>query len=159
MASNDNLFAKHGHRWTEAEMRELIGMWLSEKPTEEIAQHFGVTTRSICNVAQRIRRQGVPLPKRSQGHIAGRFNRPWTQEEAEYLVRRRNERASASQIAAELDRTHNGVAGMIARLRGEGVNVRLLGHGVRRLWNAESLRAAIAGRMLRVVEDETEEAA
>lgn len=159
MNNNPSPFAKHGHRWTEAEMRELIGMWLNGKPTEEIAVHFGMTTRSICNLAQRLRRQGVPLPRRQQGHIAGRFNKPWTQEEAEYLIRRRNERASASQIATELDRTHNGVAGMIARLRDEGVNVRMLGAGIRRLWNAESLRAAMAGRMLRVVEDEAEEAA
>lgn len=152
-------FAKHGHRWTEAEMREFIGMWISEKPTEEIAAHFGVTARSICNLSQRVRRQGVPLPRRKQGHIAGRRNLPWTQEEAEYLVRRRNERATAEQIAKELNRTHNGIAGMIERLRREGVNVRMLGKGTRRLWSAEAMRAAMAGRMLRVVEDETEEAA
>ncbi len=154
-----SIYAKHGHRWTEAEMRELIGMWIGGTPTEEIAQHFGVRPRSISKVAGRLRREGIPLPKRNPGHVAGRYNKPWTQEEVEYLIRRRNERANAQQIAEELDRTHNGVAAMIYKLRGEGVNVRLIGHGTRRLWNAESLRAAMAGRMLRVVEDETEEAA
>lgn len=156
---NPSPYAHHGHKWSEDEMRQLIGMWLSDEPTEKIAGHFGVRPRSILRLAGRIRRQGVPLPKRRAGNSAGRFNKPWTQEEAEYLVRRRNERANAQQIAEELDRTHGAVAGMITRLRQEGVNVRLIGHGTRRLWNAEALRAAIAGRFLRVVEDEAEEAA
>lgn len=157
--SNPSPFAKHGHRWTEAEMRELIGMWLAEKPLGEIAAHFGVRPRAITKLAGRVRQQGIPLPKRSAGNFAGRHNKPWTQEEVEYLVRRRNERANAQQIADELDRTHNSVSAMIYKLRQEGVNVRLIGHGTRRLWNAERLRAAMAGRLLRVVEDEAEEAA
>lgn len=140
-------------------MREFIGMWLSEKPTEDIARHFGVQTRSISKLAQRIRREGVPLPARKSGNSAGRHNKPWTQEEVEYLVRRRNDRATASQIAVELDRTHNAVSAMIGNLRGEGVNVRMLGQGTRRLWSAASLRAAMAGRCLRIVGDEAEEAA
>jgi biotin operon repressor len=152
-------FAKHAHRWTEAEMRELIGMWLAEKPTEEIAARFGVRPRSIMRLAGRIRREGVPLPKRKTGNFAGRLGKPWTQEEVEYLVRRRNERANAQQIADELDRTHNAVSAMISKLRSEGVNVRLIGHGTRKLWSAASLRAAMAGRGLRVVEDEVDEAA
>jgi biotin operon repressor len=151
-------YAKHAHRWTEEEMRELIGMWLSGKPVEEMALRFGVRPRSIMRLAGRIRREGVPLPKRG-GHIAGRRNKPWTQEEVEFLVRRRNERANAQQIAEELDRSHCAVSAMISKLRQEGVNVRLLGQGTRKLWSAASLRAAMAGRMLRVVEDETAEAA
>jgi biotin operon repressor len=156
---NHSPYAKHGHRWSEAEMRELIGMWLSDRPIEEMALRFGVRPRSIYKIAGRLRRDGVPLPKRKLGHVAGRHQKPWTQEEVEYLVRRRNERANAQQIAEELDRTHNAVSAMISKLRQEGVNVRLLGHGTRRLWSAERLRAAIAGRGLRVVEDETAEAA
>lgn len=158
-AINQSPFAKHGHKWTETEMRELIGMWLSDVPTAEIASRFGVKTRSIQRLAGRIRAQGIPLPRRNPGNSASRFNKPWTQEEVEYVVRRRNERANAQQIADELDRTHNAVSAMIYKLRQEGVNVRLIGHGTRRLWNAEALRAAIAGRGLRVVEDETAEAA
>lgn len=154
-----NPYAKHGRRWSEAQIRELIGLWLNERPTEEIASHFDMTARSVLKLVQRLRNQGIPLPKRAQGNFVGRHSKPWTQEEAEYLVRRRNDRANAAQIAAELGRTHNSVAAMIGKLRQEGVNVRYLGHGTRRLWNAESLRAAIAGRMLRVVEDETQEAA
>jgi biotin operon repressor len=156
---NPSPFAKHGHRWTEAEMREFIGLWLGDTPTEDIAAHFGVRPRSVLKLAGRIRRDGVPLPKRKQGNFAERRNKPWTQEEVEYLVRRRNDRANSQQIADELDRTQHAVAAMITKLRQEGVNVRLIGHGTRRLWNAETLRAAIAGRGLRVVEDETQEAA
>jgi transposase len=158
-AFNPSPFAKHAHRWTETEMRELIGMWLSDKPTEDIARHFGVRPRTIYRLAGRIRREGVPLPKRKLGHVAGRHQKPWTQEEVEYIVRRRNERANAQQIAEELDRTHNAVSAMIYKLRQEGVNVRLIGHGTRRLWDPASLRAAMAGRGLRIVEDEAEEAA
>ena len=140
-------------------MREFIGLWIGGEPTDKIAARFNVTTRSISKMAGRLRRDGIPLPKRQHGHIAGRHQKPWTQEEVEYLVRRRNERANAALIGGELDRTHSAVSAMIAKLRSEGVNVRLIGHGTRRLWSAESLRAAIAGRGLRVVEDETAEAA
>lgn len=159
MATSLSPFAKHGHRWTEAEMREFIGMWMRGDDSDAIASHFKVTQRTVYKLAQRIRREGVPLPKRNQGHIAGRHNKPWTQEEVEYLVRRRNDRANAAEIGKELDRTHAAVAGMIGKLRQEGVNVRMLGHGVRRLWNPASIRLAMAGRCLRVVEDEADEAA
>lgn len=158
MNINPSPFAKHGHRWTEVEMREFIGMWLECKEAAEIGKHFGVTVRSVLNLAGRLRREGIPLPKRA-GHIKGRHNKPWTQEEVEYLVRRRNERANAAQIGQELDRSHSAVGAMIYRLRQEGVNVRLIGQGTRKLWDPASLRAAMAGRMLRVVEDEADEAA
>lgn len=151
-------YANHGHRWTEEEIREVIGMWLAGKLATEIGAHFGVRGRAIMKLVGRLRREGIPLPKRA-GHVAGRHNRPWTQEEVEFLVRRRNERANAEQIASELDRSHNAVSAMISKLRQEGVNIRLIGHGTRRLWSAERLRAAMAGRHLRVVEDETAEAA
>lgn len=156
---NPSPYANYGHRWTEAEMREFIGMWLSETPTEEIAAHFNVRVRSVYKLCGRLRREGVPLKKRDPGHLSGRHNKPWTQEEVEYLVRRRNERANAALIAEELDRSHNAVSAMIYKLREEGVNVRLIGHGTRRLWSAASLRAAMAGRGLRVVDAECEEAA
>ncbi len=151
--------SKHAHRWTEEQMREFIGMWLGGKELDDIATHFNLSARSISKIATRLRRNGVPLPKRNPGHRAGRYNKPWTQEEIEYLVRRRNEKATAEQIADELDRTYNGVAGIIAKLREEGVNVRMLGKGNRRLWSAEKLRAAIAGRGLRIVDSESAEAA
>lgn len=150
---------KHAHRWTEAQMREFIGMWIAGKELDHIAEHFKLSPRSISKMAMRLRRNGVPLPKRNPGHRAGRYNKPWTQEEVEYLIRRRNEKATAEQIADELDRTYNGVAAIIGKLRSEGVNVRLLGQGTRRLWSAEKLRAAIAGRGLRLVSSESEEAA
>ena len=154
-----NPMAKHGKRWTEAEMREFIGMWLAHTEAAEIGRYFGVTVRSVYKLVQRLRNNGVPLPPGKRGHVPERCNRPWTQSEVEYVVRRRNERATASQIAVELDRTHGGVTGLIARLREEGIQVRMLGQGTHRLWNAEELRAAIAGRNLRVVADESEEAA
>lgn len=149
----------NGHRWSEAEMREFIGLWMSNADILDMAKLFSVRPRTLYRLAGRLRREGIPLPKRKQGHVAGRHQKPWTQEEVEYLVRRRNDRANSQQIAEELDRTQNAVAAMIDKLRKEGVNIRMLGQGSRKLWSAASLRAAIAGRGLRVVSDEADEAA
>jgi biotin operon repressor len=149
---------KPRYRWAEDDLRTLIAMWCDGKVADEIGRHFGISARGVTKAIGRLRRQGVPLPKRG-GWVPGRRQKPWTQEEVEYLIRRRNERASSAKIAEELDRTDFAISAMIHKLRQEGVNVRMLGHGTRRLWNAENLRAAMAGRMLRVVEDETEEAA
>ena len=145
-----NQMARHGHRWTEHELREFIGMYMREIDVKTVADHFGVTVASCAKIATRLRSEGIPLPRRKWGHIAGRRNTPWTQEEVEYLVRRRRERATAETIALELGRTFNGVQGMILKLRKEGVDVGMLGSGVRRLWNPESLRIACAGRGLNI---------
>ena len=124
-------------------------MWLRGVETEEIALHFSITVNGLNKAVQRLRKNGIPLPLRRNGHKAGRCNKPWTQEEVETVVRMRNERASTNEIANTLDRTFFGVQAMILKLRGEeDVPVVSLGEGRRRLWDAERLRASVAGRGL-----------
>jgi biotin operon repressor len=155
----DKLAARNDRRWTDAELKKLIGLWLGGVELDAIAQEFGSTRYAVNKVVGRLRRDGVPLPRRNAGHRAGRRNALWTQAEVEYLFRRRNEKATAEQIAEELDRSFLAVQGMIQKLRQDGVSVRMLGQGTRRLWDADALRAAIAGRGLRVVGTDEEEAA
>jgi biotin operon repressor len=143
--------ARNDRRWTEEEIKKFIGLWLGGKELDDIALEFGSTRYAINKLAGRLRRDGIPLPRRNAGHRAGRRNKLWTQSEVEFLIRRRNEQATAEQIALELDRSFLAVQGMIQKLRLEGVRVRKLGNGKRRLWDAESLKGAIAGRGLRVV--------
>lgn len=142
---------RRGHRWTDAEMQKLVGLWLQGTDVLDIAKEFTTTIHAINHVVHRLRKNGVPLPRRKQGHRAGRRNTPWTQEEVEYVIRRRNDKATVEEIAVELDRTFGGVTSMIGTLRGQGVNVRMLGNGTRKLWDPEKLRQAIVGRGLRVV--------
>lgn len=138
-------------KWTEAEMREFIGMWIAGKEIDEIAQHFNVSRHAINVMATRMRREGVPLPRRKKGHRAERQNKPWTQEEVEYLVRRRNEKVSCEVIGVELGRSFLAVQAMVRKLKSEGVDVGEFGKGARRLWSPEKLNMAIAGRKLRLV--------
>ena len=140
---------KNGRRWTTEMFQELIGMWLRDVPMDEICLHFDITVNGLNKLAQRLRHNGIPLPMRKRGHKAGRRNKPWTQEEVETVVRMRNERASTQEIANTLDRTFYGIQAMILQLRNvEDVPVVSLGEGRRRLWDAERLRSAIAGRAL-----------
>ena len=139
----------NGNRWTTERFQELIGMWLRDVPLEEIARHFGITQIGLQKVALSLRKNGIPLPYRKKGHKAGRKNKPWTQEEVETVVRMRNERANTQEIANSLDRTFYGVQNLILKLRNEeNVPVVSLGEGRRRLWDADKLRAAVAGRGL-----------
>ncbi len=139
---------KSGTKWSEQQMLAFVGMWIEGKDIEDIANHFNVSRHAINTLATRMRREGVPLPRRKAGHVAKRRNTPWTQEEVEYLVRRRGDRATAETIAEELGRSFLAVQAMIAKLRAEGVAVRMLGNGVRRLWCPEKLKVAMAGREL-----------
>lgn len=145
------LTARNDRRWTQSEITLFIAAWLAGKELDEIAAQFGTTRYAINKLAGRLRRDGVALPRRNAGHRAGRRNKLWTQSEVEFLVRRRNEQATAEQIALELDRSFLAVQGMIQKLRIEGIDVRKFGQGKRRLWDAETLKGAIAGRGLRVV--------
>lgn len=79
--------------------------------------------------------------------------KPWTQSEVEYVIRRRNDKISAEQIAEELDRTFLGVQALIQKLRKEDVPIRMLGSGKRRLWDVSALKAACVGRSLYLVDD------
>jgi transposase len=137
-----------GHRWTEQETMELVAMWANGDAVEAIAARFNVTARGINTHITRLRANGIPIPRRAAGHQAGRSNQPWTQEEVEFLIRRRTERATAEQIANELNRSFLGVQGMIQRLRKESVDLPMYGMGVRRLWDPQKLRDAIAMRGL-----------
>lgn len=140
--------SQHGHRWTDEELKTLIAMWFGGKEFDEMAAVLGTTRFALNKQICRMRKEGIPLPRRTQGHKAGRRNTPWTQEEVEYLVRRREQKATAEDIATELDRTFFGVQGMIAKLRTEDVPVPMLGNGIRKLWCPEKLKIACAGRGL-----------
>lgn len=139
-----------GHRWTTEEMQELIGLWMSGHDVAVIAKHFGISYSGLIKVVIRLRSNGIPLPLRKKGHRAGRKNLLWTQEEVETLVRMRANGASQSEIASELNRTFSGVAGMIVQLRNNDIDLQKLAAGRARLWDAERLRAAVAGRGLRL---------
>lgn len=139
---------QHGRRWTTEQLMKLTGMWLRGDDVQDIASAFATTTFAINKVISRMRADGIPMPRRKKGHRAGRHNKPWTQSEVEYLVRRRAERATAENIATELDRSFYGVQGMILKLRQEDVPVPMLGNGTRRLWDPAQINAAIVGRSL-----------
>lgn len=136
-----------GHRWTDKELKRLMGRWLAEVEIDEIAREFQTTHYAINKQIGRMRQEGIPMPRRNAGHVAGRNNKPWTPQEAEYLIRRREDQVTAEKIADELDRSFLGVQGMIRQLRKEGVPVKMLGNGVRRLWNPEVLKMILHGRM------------
>lgn len=140
--------ANNGHRWTNAELREVMNLWLAEADVDEIAAKFGCTRFAINKLIGRMRRDGIPLPRRKAGHKAGRRSALWTQAEVEYLIRRRNDKATAEQIASELDRTFLGVQGMVQRLRREDVPIKMFGSGMRKLWDPEALKSSIAGKGL-----------
>jgi len=130
-----------GHRWTTEELRLLMQMWASRESVSDIATKLEVTTASVLKMVGKLRSNGVPLERRTKGHVAGRSNKSWTQGEVEYLIRRREEKATCEEIGIELGRTWNAVNAMIGNLRKEHVPVAMRGHGVRRLWNVDSLKA------------------
>ena len=140
---------RHDHKWTTKEFQKLIGMWLRDVPMEELCLTFNITSSGLNKAIQRLRQNGVPLPQRKRGHKPERYNKPWTQEEVETVVRMRNERRSTTDISNTLERSFYGVQSLIMKLRNEeDVPVVSLGSGMRRLWDAERLRSSIAGRSL-----------
>lgn len=130
-----------GHRWTTEELKTLMALWAEKQDIKSIAEALNVTTASVLKMVVKLRKNGVPLERRKRGHVAGRSNKLWTQGEVEYLIRRRSELATCDSIATELGRTWSAVNAMIGELRKQQVPVAMLGHGVRRLWNAEELKA------------------
>jgi len=143
--------AKQDHRWSDEELKNLLSLWLAGTELDDIAHIFSVSRYAINKQIHRLRVNGVPVPRRKNGMKAGRHNQLWTQEEIEYLVRRRNEKATTEALGVELGRSFLAVQSMIQELRRQGVSIRMLGHGHRRLWNSDRLREAIVGRGLRVV--------
>lgn len=129
-----------GHRWTDAELTLLMKMWAEDDPLDEIANRLKSTKTACLKQIQRMRKAGVPLHKRRNGHAATVKYKNWTQGETEYLLRRRNDKATSEEIASELGRSPNAVDAMIQKLRKEEVPVAMRGSGVRRLWDAEWLK-------------------
>jgi biotin operon repressor len=130
-----------GHRWTNGELKTLMKLWADQTPLNEIGKELNQSPASISKQIQKLRKNGIPLERRKNGHISQVVNKSWTQGEVEYLLRRREEKATSLEIATELNRSHHAIQAMILKLRQEGVNIAMRGNGVRRLWDAESLKA------------------
>lgn len=144
----------HAHRWTDAELKTLIALWTGDKPIDDIAAHFGVTRHAINAQVWRMRAQGVPIPRRKSGTQAGRAHTNWTQEEIEFLVRRRRDGATAEQIGVELARSFCAVQGMVQTIRKQGVDIPMFGSGKRRLWSVANLQVAMSGRHLSLIPED-----
>ena len=129
-----------GHRWTNGELKKLMKMWADSESVYNIANSLNCGTNAIQKMVVKLRKEGIPLERRRRGHAAGRSNTLWSQSEVEYLLRRRYEKATVEEIGMELSRTWNAVNAMIGKLRTEGVSVPMFGQGVRRLWDANSLK-------------------
>ena len=131
----------HGHRWTDDKLKELMRLWDEGKTPDEIANSLGSTQNAVSKMVVRLRAQGVPLERRRRGHQVGqRAGKPWTQQEIEFLALRRMDGATSEEIGISLGRTHQAIAAMIAQLREREVPIAMRGGGVRRLWNADTLR-------------------
>lgn len=129
-----------GHRWTTEELRKLMQLWAAKEDLNVIVGLLNSTEAAVLKMVQKLRKNGVPLERRDRGHVAGRSNKPWTQGEVEYLLRQRVQKATSEDIAIELGRSRSAVNAMIAIMRNQGVPVAMRGNGVRRLWNADSLK-------------------
>lgn len=130
-----------GHKWTNDELKKLMKLWADDIPLDTIASELNSTSKAILKQIQRMRTNGIPLKRRTNGHQDGVRSTLWTQGEIEYLLRRRNEKATSEEIGSEIGRTPNAVDGMIQKLRKENVPIAMKGNGVRKLWNAEHLKA------------------
>lgn len=136
---------KH-HRWTVPQLQQLICDWCAGMNLDAMCEKYGATRFAINKQILRMRQEGVSIPRRNAGHLPEQRDKPWTQSEIEYLVRRRNDRITAEQIGIELGRTFLGIQNMIRVLRKEGVPIQMLGNGTRKQWCAERLKAACAGK-------------
>lgn len=130
-----------GHRWSTDEIKSLIKMWQNGLSIDYIGQQLNSTSVAILKQVQRLRKNGIPLSRRRNGHKDKIINRLWTSGEIEYLLRRRNEKATSEEIGVELNRTPNSVDAMIQKLRKQNVNVPMRGNGVKRLYDIEALKA------------------
>ena len=137
-----------GHRWTDEELKILMAEWDKEQTVDSIAEALNVTRSAILKMVLKLRSNGIPLKRRTNGHVAGRRNQPWTQEEIEYLVRRREQQATTETISVELSRSWNAIQNMIGVLRKADIPVKMLGCGVRRLWSPQKLKESAIGRRL-----------
>lgn len=144
-----------GHRWTTDELKQLMALWQAGEVMETLMDRLNSTQSAILKMIQALRKQGIPLIRRDHGRVKGEkagsplravspgkyWGRPWTQSDMEYVIRRRRENATAEDLAIELGRSVGGINGVIQKLRKDHVPVPMRGQGVRRLWDANQLRA------------------
>lgn len=133
----------HGHRWTNEQIKEIMNLWSQEIEAPIIAEKMNSSLSAISKLIVRLRAEGIPLKRRQRGHKLGRSNQLWTQSEIEFLVRRRMDNVSCERIGLDLGRSYNSVNAMVMKLRNEGVSVPMYGQGVRRLWDADILKATL----------------
>lgn len=131
----------YGHRWTNQQIKQLMQSWENGDSLANISESLQLTQNSISKMVVRLRQQGIPLKRRARGHVAGRSNTLWSQSEIEYLIRRRNDKATTEQIGIELGRTFNAVNAMVHKLRHEQVPIAMMGSGCRKLWDSNLLKA------------------
>jgi biotin operon repressor len=136
-----------GHRWTEEEIKTLIKKWEEGYSIDEIGVLLNSTRVAILKQVQLLRKNGIPLKRRKSGN-PGNKHAQWTQGDVEYLLRRRNEKATSEEIGIELGRTPNAVDAMIGKLRKQSVNIAMRGQGVKRLYNIEALKAVTLNSFL-----------
>lgn len=137
---------KTGNSWTDKKILQLINLWLSDTPINEIADYFQVSQKAINKQVTRMRAQGVNIPYRKNGHKNGVHNTYWTQSEVEYLVRQRLNGVKDEQISADLGRSYSSINAMITKLRKTGVNIPRLAEGGKRKWSPDAVRSAMIGR-------------
>ncbi len=131
----------NGHRWTNDELKSLMALWAEHEALDVMAAKLGVTRYSILKQIQRLRKEGIPLERRKKGHVSGRSNQLWTQEEVQYLMRRRSEGGTYEEVSTELGRSFNAICGMVNKLRKENIPIAGEGRGLHRQWDTEALKA------------------
>lgn len=145
-------------RWTTEEYQLLIVMWEREDSVESICKRFGLGATGVYKALYRLRKNGVPLKPRKKGPRFGRTSKNWTQEEVQSLIRMREQGLTLAEITIRLDRSFGAVQSMHVRLREEGIAIaKRSGSGRVRLWDADALRAAQAGKRLRIVGSDSDE--
>lgn len=129
-----------GHRWTTEELKTLMSMWASGESVEAISSVLNSSRGAISKQVVKLRQNGIPLERRTKGNYAGRGGKAWTAGEVEFLIRKRDERATSEEIALSIGRSWQAVSAMIYKLRQEEVPIAMRGSGVRRLYDLEALK-------------------
>jgi len=130
-----------GHRWNDKEIKLLMELWQKDKTTSQIAKALNCSEYAILKQARRLRDLGIPLKKRKAGNKPDNASEKWTKGEIEYLIRRRNEKATNEEIGNELQRSWDAIQAMIYKLRNAGVSIAMRGNGVSRKYDIEAAKA------------------
>lgn len=132
----------HSNRWTTEQLIKFAALWAADVPIQEIVTEFGCSATAVRRLVVRLRQDGIPLKRRRAGNMAGKHSIPWTQEDVQYLIRRRNEGATGEQISIELNRTFGAIQCMVQAVRKSGASIKMFGSGRRRLWDVDKINAA-----------------